>query len=99
MYPSTSIISVICDISSNKMVQAAAANIHSQLGGPVDVLINNAGIVHGKTFFQLTESQIRQTFEVNALGHFWMNKAFMPLMMKRNQGHGYGHIVTISSTM
>jgi all-trans-retinol dehydrogenase (NAD+) len=61
--------------------------------GAVDMLINNAGIVSGKPFLELTEEQIRRTFAVNTLAHFWTLRAFLPGMVKRNKGV----VVTISS--
>lgn len=60
----------------------------------VDILINNAGIVSGKTITQLTERDVRKTFDVNIIAHFWTLQAFLPIMTKRQSGH----IVTIAST-
>lgn len=60
----------------------------------IDVLVNNAGIVSGKPLLQLTEKDIRRTFDVNVIAHFWTLQAFLPSMIKRNKGH----IVTIAST-
>jgi len=61
--------------------------------GVVVVLINNAGIVKGKSILKLTEKEIRLTMDVNAISHFWTCQAFLPDMMKVDSGH----IVTISS--
>ncbi|KAI8776354.1 estradiol 17-beta-dehydrogenase 11 [Biomphalaria glabrata] len=36
---------------------------------------------------ELTEPDIRRTFEVNTLSHFWMMKEFLPAMIKQNRGH------------
>jgi all-trans-retinol dehydrogenase (NAD+) len=69
-----------------------AERIRSTLG-PVDVLVNNAGIVAGKSFLKTPDERIIKTMEVNVFSHFWTLKALLPSMIERNQGH----IVTISS--
>ena len=62
--------------------------------GRVDILVNNAGIVSGMPLLKLSEKQIRATFEVNVISHFWTLQAFLPQMLS----HRSGHIVTIAST-
>lgn len=61
--------------------------------GPIDVLINNAGVVTGKRLLDASEEQIRRTFEVNALALYWTTRAFLPGMLER----GRGKVVTIAS--
>lgn len=41
--------------------------------GDVDILINNAGILPGKPFMELTNEQIKKTFKINTLAHFWVS--------------------------
>lgn len=59
----------------------------------IDVLINNAGIVTGKTLLNSSFDEIEKTMTVNAISHFWTIKKILPLMIEKNKGH----IVTISS--
>lgn len=61
--------------------------------GRVDVLINNAGVVSGKHLLDASETEIRRTFDVNTLAHYWVTKAVLPGMIER----GDGAIVTIAS--
>lgn len=61
--------------------------------GQVDILINNAGIVSGKTILDNNDALMEKTVQVNTIAHFWTLKAFLPGMLKRN----HGHIVTIAS--
>lgn len=61
--------------------------------GPVDVVINNAGVISGAPLMELTDEQIERTFDVNVLAHFWVTRAFLPGMIKR----GSGTVVTIAS--
>ncbi|XP_029176368.1 epidermal retinol dehydrogenase 2-like [Nylanderia fulva] len=59
----------------------------------VSILVNNAGYVYGRTFMELPDCEIEQTFKVNILSHYWITKSFLKDMMKNN----HGHIVTIAS--
>ena len=80
---------VACDVSDRTAVYSAAARI----GKPVDILINNAGVVNGRSFLDIPDEQIQKSFEVNTHSLFWMLKAFLPEMIERNRGH----IVTVAS--
>jgi all-trans-retinol dehydrogenase (NAD+) len=82
----------VVDICDYEKVYATAAQVEKDVG-PVDILINNAGIVHGKKFLDTTEKAIMQTINVNLVSHFWTVKAFLGGMKERK----YGHIVTIAS--
>lgn len=81
-----------CDVSSKIEVYAKAKELTKNIG-PVDILINNAGVVSGKTFLETDDSKIELTMAVNTMSLFWTAKAFLPSMIERNRGH----IVTISS--
>src|SRR5699024_9406940 len=61
--------------------------------GPVDVLINNAGIVTGADLLDTTDEAIIRTFDVNTLALYWTTRAFLPAMRERDRGV----IVTVSS--
>ena len=80
------------DLSDRVKVQAVAAEI-LKTRGPVDILINNAGIVTGKPLLECSDEAIERTFQVNTLALFWMTRAFLPAMIKQ----GKGHVVTIAS--
>jgi len=82
-----------CDCRNEDEVIQVAKRVFREIG-PVDVLVNNAGILNGKSFLELSTDEIRKTFDVNVLAHFWTIKAFLPSMIEKNEGH----IVTISSS-
>jgi all-trans-retinol dehydrogenase (NAD+) len=84
--------SYVVDVTDAAVVSKAAKQVESEVG-PVDVLILNAGVINGKLIEELTEAEIRKTFDVNVLGLYWATKAFLPTMKKRRSGH----IVTIAS--
>jgi len=83
-----------CDISDPLAVEAAADRIREEVGSPT-IIVNNAGIVHGKPILELEPHEVQKTFGVNVFAHFYVIKAFLPEMIKRNSGH----IVTMASIL
>ncbi len=86
-------VAYTCDISNQEMVASVSENIKAQFGG-VDVLINNAGIVTGKPFAELTLDEMQRTMDVNYWGHVYFTHQFLPGMIAR----GRGNIVNIASS-
>lgn len=80
------------DVSSKTSVDEAAHKTLEKLGR-VDLLINNAGVVSGKKFLDLTEKDITQTYGVNTLALYWTTQAFLPGMLAVD----HGRVVTIAS--
>lgn len=81
-----------CDVSDRHRVYEVAKLVKAQVG-TVTILINNAGIVIGKTMLNLEDDDIQKVFDINAVANFWTAKAFLPDMMKAN----HGHVVNMSS--
>lgn len=81
-----------CDITTPSTIASVAAEIRKDVGEPT-VLINNAGVARGKNILDATEKDVRFTFDVNTLAHYWMAKEFVPAMVKSN----HGMIVTVAS--
>ncbi len=74
------------DVSDYDRCVALADRVEREVG-PVDVLINNAGIVYPETILAMDAGMIRRITEVNYLGTVWMTKAFAPSMVRRKTGH------------
>jgi NAD(P)-dependent dehydrogenase (short-subunit alcohol dehydrogenase family) len=81
-----------CNISSPPAIAEAAAKIRASFGRPT-ILINNAGILTGKTILATTEATTRRMFDVNTLSHYWLAQEFLPDMISSN----HGMIVTVAS--
>jgi NAD(P)-dependent dehydrogenase (short-subunit alcohol dehydrogenase family) len=64
-----------CDVSDEQSVRRAAG----QVPGPVDVLINNAGVMgHYASLEELDLEDAAQTFSANALGPVRVTRALLP---------------------
>jgi all-trans-retinol dehydrogenase (NAD+) len=82
----------VCDVSRRDSVYDTAKRVIRE-HGPIDILINNAGVVSGRPLLEISDAEIELTFGVNALAPIWTTRAFLPAMIER----GRGHIVTIAS--
>lgn len=78
------------DVSKQDDVAKAAETID------VDVLVNNAGVVTGKSFLDLSVDDVRRTVDTNVLAHFWVTRSVLPRMIRRGDACA---IVSISSLM
>ena len=85
-------MAVGADVSQAAEVAAMMAAVERDLG-PVDVLINNAGIGLVRTVDDLTEDDFDRTIAVNLKSVFLCTQAVMPGMRARK----WGRIVNISS--
>jgi len=80
------------DLTKKSEIYRVASLVKTEIG-KVDILINNAGIVTGKSILACSDEQIARTFDVNVMAQFWTIKSFLPEMLQKNKGH----IVNIAS--
>jgi 3-oxoacyl-[acyl-carrier protein] reductase len=85
---------VKADISKETEAKAAVAAAEAALG-PVDILINNAGITRDGLVLVMDEGDWDAVLTVNLKGAFLMSKAVLRGMIKRR----HGSIVSISSVV
>jgi all-trans-retinol dehydrogenase (NAD+) len=81
-----------CDITSTSTIAAVAKEIRATVGEPT-VLVNNAGVARGKEILSSTEKDVRFTFDVNTLAHYFLAREYLPSMVKAN----HGMVVTVAS--
>lgn len=91
-HPSAQLFPSRVDLSSRDEIVAAASSLQ-QRAGFVFCVINNAGIVSGRPFLELSAERIRKSMDVNALAHFWSLQSLLPAMLAANSGH----IVAVTS--
>jgi len=87
-------IAVRANVVDADDVGAAVSQIEEQLG-PIDVLVNNAGITRDGLLIRMTEEAWSAVLDVNLKGVFNMTKAVARGMMKRRGGR----VVNIASVV
>ncbi|MCM3709060.1 3-ketoacyl-ACP reductase [Sporosarcina luteola] len=81
------------DVADNESVTAAVEHVKSELG-PIDILINNAGIGKFGKFLELSPEEFKNIIDVNLMGIYYVTRAVLPEMIERQTGD----IINISST-
>lgn len=76
----------VADVSDFQVVQHLAEKIKKEVGVP-DVLINNAGQGIWKFIDETDFKEVSEMMAVPYFASFYMTKAFLPEMQKRNSGH------------
>jgi 3-oxoacyl-[acyl-carrier protein] reductase len=85
-------VAVAADVSVAAAVETMLATVAAQLG-PVDLLINNAGVAIHRNIDDLSEADFDQTIATNLKSAFLCTRAVIPGMRERR----FGRIVNISS--
>jgi uncharacterized protein len=80
------------DLADRDEVRGLVARIEGD-GGPIDVLVNNAGIEQAGSFDRQSADEVERTFQVNLLTPAELSRQVLPGML----GRGRGHIVNVSS--
>jgi NAD(P)-dependent dehydrogenase (short-subunit alcohol dehydrogenase family) len=82
------------DVSRQDDIDRALAATIAQFG-TLNVLVNNAGILHIGTAEQITEAQWDETFNVNVRGLWLLSRSVLPYMRKA----GGGSIINVASVL
>ena len=83
--------SVRLDVTDQGAIEAAIDTVEAALG-PIDILINNAGLALGRTLVsESSDEDDRRMFETNVLGLVRMTRLVLPHMED-----GRGHIVNLA---
>jgi len=74
------------NLAERDEIYKASATALDNVGGRMDVVINNAGLVSGGNFVDTADQKIELTMKVNAMAHMYITKAFLPGMIKNSGG-------------
>ncbi len=88
----TDVYTEACDLTDKAQIDRFVENVRQALG-PVDVLINNAGIIIVSPYEHATEADFREAMDINFWAAYHMINAVLPQMMGRKSGR----IVNIAS--
>lgn len=86
-------LALTCDVASRDDVSRAVALAEQRLG-PIDVLVNNAGIAGSAPFVKMNDEMWDAMLAVNLTGTYNCMRAIAPGMF----GRRYGRIINIAST-
>lgn len=82
------------DVTEEKSVASAVASA-TELGGPVDILVNSAGILTESQLVDMDLATWSETLAVDLTGVFLCCRAVLPSMLDR----GWGRIINIASQL
>lgn len=86
------IIPVYFDMADKEAMKAAIKELHAKKM-VIDVLVNNAGMMHNASFQMSSEKALRNVFDVNFFATFFLTQLISNFMIKQRKGS----IVNIAS--
>ena len=85
-------LALVLDVTDERAVAQAIASIAAELG-PVDVLVNNAGIAESAPFAKTDQALWDRHLRVNATAPYLLARAVLPAMLERK----WGRVINIAS--
>lgn len=73
------------DLRDSTQVAQMIKQVREQWG-PVEILINNAGVAQQKLFTDITDEEWRNMFAVHVDGAFYCSRAVLPAMIQKKRG-------------
>ena len=84
----------VCNVCDEDAVNAMVAKIAEEVG-PVNILVNNAGIIKRIPMHEMKREEFQQVIDIDLVGPFIVSSAVLPEMMERREGK----IINICSMM
>jgi 3-oxoacyl-[acyl-carrier protein] reductase len=88
------LLPVACDVRDRSSVDEAVERVRSRFG-PIDTLVNNAGVIRHTPFVDIPDEEWDLLFDVNIGGVFRCLQACLPQMLER----GAGSVVNVASEL
>ncbi|HZB40315.1 MAG TPA: 3-oxoacyl-ACP reductase FabG [Ilumatobacter sp.] len=93
--PPDDLFCVKCDVTDGAQVDAAFAAVEEEFGGPVEVLVSNAGITRDGLLLRMSEDDFRSVIDANLTAAFRVTKRAAQGMLRARKGR----IVLMSSVV
>lgn len=93
--PPDGFFGVKCDVTSTEEVDAAFASVEEHFGGPVEVLVSNAGVTRDGLLLRMSEDDFTSVIDANLTGSFRVAKRAARGMLKARSGR----IILMSSVV
>jgi NAD(P)-dependent dehydrogenase (short-subunit alcohol dehydrogenase family) len=87
-------LALAADVSNPRDIARVVNETVARFGG-LNVLVNNAGVLHVGTAEEITEEQWEETFNINVRGLWRLSRAVLPQMRKA----GGGSIINVASVL
>lgn len=87
-FPKETVLGLPADFSKGSEVERLLKNLPD-----IDILVNNVGIYRAASFFEATDDDWQQQFEINVMSGVRLSRTILPRMMANN----WGRILFISS--
>ena len=84
--PGRPVRAYVLDVTDASRITGLREQVHRD-GGPIDVLVNNAGLVFGGPFLDVPLERHLTTYRVNTEGLVAMTHAFLPDLVAGRDGH------------
>jgi RNA-binding protein with serine-rich domain 1 len=84
------------DVSDEASILKAAEELKST---PIDLVINNAGILYGHDLKTTTKEDLMKQFEINSVGPFLVTRAFLPNLKQAVSDKGGAIVAQVTSRM
>jgi 3-oxoacyl-[acyl-carrier protein] reductase len=93
--PPDDLFGVRCDVTSATDVDAAFAAVEEHFGGPVEVLVSNAGITKDTLLLRMTEDDFTSVIDANLTAAYRVTKRAVQQMLRARRGR----IIYVSSVV
>jgi len=93
--PPDGFFGVKCDVTDSDQVEAAFAAIEQEFGGPVEILVSNAGVTRDGLILRMSEDDFASVIDANLTASYRVAKRAARGMLKARKGR----IVLMSSVV
>jgi 3-oxoacyl-[acyl-carrier protein] reductase len=93
--PPDGLFGVQCDVTDGSQVDAAFARVEAEFGGPVEVLVSNAGVTKDGLLLRMSEDDFASVIDANLTAAYRVTKRAAQGMLRARKGR----VVLMSSVV